>query len=191
LRPTSPCISREQLSYPFASRPFGYGFASATFKVWTQSKAKKLFDDLALCAYRRIHARTASPGVLHRKVERSGAGFVPHSRISPGFEEISHGGRAPGSDRAVQRRSAILILQMNVGAAIDEATKRFDLSGRIPNVTTDAPIRRIMQWGAVTMVLRRVWVGADSQQLLNNLDTITGRSQMQRGIPGINPMENL
>src|SRR6266568_48397 len=123
-------------------------------------------------------------------MKRCGAGYVFQHGIAPCPEQTSHRGSAPRSHGAMQSRRTVLVLRMDIGAFVEEATNGLRLPLGIPRGTVDETVRCVVQRGASAMICRRVWVGAGRQQESNDLDPITGRGQMQRSISHIDPMKD-
>jgi hypothetical protein len=128
--------------------------------------------------------------VLNCEVERSRPGLILHRRITAGVEKTLNRGCAPRPHSAVQGGCAVLVLQMNIGAFVDQALDSFHLPFRTPRRTRDETIRCVMQRATSAMISHRVWIRAGSQQQSNNLHTVTGGCQMQSGIPIIKPMKD-
>src|SRR5256884_2809156 len=160
-------------------------------EIGAYAKGQELLDYCSLGAYCRCRTRSTTAGVLHGKMKRSGPGFVFASRVTACAEKTAHGGSAPRPDGAMQGSSAVLVLQMNVGAVGEEATDGLHLPLGIPRRTAEETVRSIVQRAASAMICCRVWVGAGRQQQSNNFNTITGRGQMQCRISHVNPMKYL
>jgi hypothetical protein len=64
----------------------------------------------------------------------------------------------------MQRSSAILVWQMNVGTLAEKVLDGFYLPFRIPCRAGDETVRCVMQRAAPAVSLRRVWVGASRQR---------------------------
>jgi hypothetical protein len=91
----------------------------------------------------------------------------------------------------MQGSSAVLILQMNACTPADERANSLHLPFFIPGWTGDEPIRGVMQWAALPMILCSVWIRTGSEQQLDNLHTMTGGSKMQSCIASVYPVKDL
>jgi hypothetical protein len=60
----------------------------------------------------------------------------------------------------MQSGSAVLVLQMQIGATVEKASDSFHLPFGIPGRTSDGAIRGIMKGAAVAVIACRIWVGA-------------------------------
>src|SRR5436190_23310716 len=97
-------------------------------------------------------------------MEWSGPGFVPGGRITSGFEKKIHGRSASRANSAMQRSRAVLVLGMDVGPILDQATDRRDLSFCVPCRSSDESVRRVMQRSAFAMILCCVRIGTGCEQ---------------------------
>ena len=69
----------------------------------------------------------------------------------------------------MQRSGAILILRMDVGAFVEEATDGLYLPFGIPRGTADETVGCIVQRAAAAVIRCRVWVGAHCQEKPDNI----------------------
>src|SRR6266567_4954300 len=181
----------EHFSNPSALDTIPHGLSTAALEIGAHAKGEELFDDLSLRTYRRCRTRSTTASVLHGEVKGCGPGFVLQRRVTAGSEKTSHRRSATRSDRAVQGSSAVLILQMDVGTFAEKVPDSFHLPFCIPCRAADETVRCVMQRAASAVVFRGVWVGASRQQYSSNLDTITGRGQVQGSISDVDPMKDL
>jgi hypothetical protein len=138
----------------------------------------------------RWRIASTSASILHRQVKRSGAGLVLQLGITEGSEKKSHRRSAPRSHSAVQRSRAIHVLQMDVRSPAQQATDRLYWLLLISFVTSDEAIRRVMQRAAFAMILCRVRIGVGASKVGQSQHDNPPR-QMQRGIPDVNPMQDV
>jgi len=183
--------SRQHFSNPSTLDTIPHALSTAVPKIGAHAKGKELFDNLSLRAYCRWGTCSAMTGVLHGEMKRGGSGFVSRGRVTACSEKTSHGGSASRPDGAMQWSSAVLVLRMNVGAFVEQATDCRHLFFGIPRGAADETVRGVVQRAASAVVRRRVRVGTRHQQKSNNLNTITGRGQMQRSISDVDPMKDL
>jgi hypothetical protein len=118
------------------------GFAFAIFERGLQPQRKKFADNLPLGGFCGFRASSTATGVLHRKMKRGGAGFVPQRGITASSKETFHRGGAAGADGSVQGRRAIFVLRKNVGSGVEQAFDCLHLPLCIPIGAVDVAIRR-------------------------------------------------
>src|SRR5262249_51365072 len=94
-------------------------------------------------------------------------------------------------DGAMQRRSAVLILQMEIRAVVKKAVNGLDLPLGVPCRARDEAVCGVMQWGAPAHVACRVGISARGQQQTGNLNPVARSRQMQQGIANVNPVEDM
>jgi hypothetical protein len=79
---------------------------------------------------------------------------------------------------------------MYVCALVEEATDGRHLPFGIPRGTDDETVRGVVQRAASAAICRCIRVGTRREQKSNNLDTISGRGQVQRSISCVDPMKD-